>query len=150
MQAVDIPYRSLTHTLQMLKQQAIDSLPYMQDYIPDSIKSPEDLYYFLKSITTYKRDPKGIELLQTVQTLMDRGGKGDCDCFTILCISANKYLGFGPQFIKLVGKTKIAPTHIYSCVYDKQRGKLCAMDLTNSYYCVERPYNFSQLLKINL
>lgn len=150
MQPAIMNYRSLSHTLECLKQQAIDSLPYMQDYIPENISSPEQLFYFLKSITKYKKDPNGIELLQTVPTLMDMGGKGDCDCFTILVLAANKFLGFGPQYVKLVGKSKSNPTHIYSTVYDKVRGKVCAMDLTNSFYCMERPYNNQQILKVNL
>jgi hypothetical protein len=150
MQTEAKPYKSLKHTLEMLKRQVEDSLPYMEDYIPDSIDSPERLFYFLKTITSYKKDPRGIELLQTVPTLMDLGGKGDCDCFTILTLASCCYLGFNPQFVKLVGKTKIAPSHIYSTVYDKRKGKVCAMDLTNSYYCVERPYNFQQILNFSL
>lgn len=150
MQDVLIPYKSLKHTLECLKQQVIDSLPYMQDYIPDNISSPEQLFYFLKSITTYKKDPPGIERLQMVPTLMDLGGKGDCDCFTILTLASCHHLGFGPQYVKLVGKTKKAPSHIYSVVYDDVRRKLCAMDLTNNFYCKERPYNNQQILTINL
>ncbi len=150
MQDIDIPYVSLKHTLGKLKDQVIYSLPYMEDYIPDNITSPEQLFYHLKSLTTYKKDPKGIELLQSVPTLMDRGGRGDCDCFTILTLAACAYMGFNLQWVKLVGKTKIAPSHIYSVVYDPNRKKICSMDLTNAYYCTERPYNYQQLLNVKI
>lgn len=150
MQDVDIPYVSLTHTLKLLKQQVIDSLPYMSDYIPSDISNPEDLFYFLKTITKYRNDPKNIELLQMVPTLMDRGGKGDCDCFTILTLASCIYLGFKPNYVNLVGRKRIAPTHIYSSVYDRSRNLVCAMDLTNASYNMERPYNYIQTLNFKI
>ncbi len=142
----DVPYKNLKHTLLSLKIQVEDSLPYISKYIPKHIASPEELFYFLKDLTTYKKDPKNVELLQTVQTLMKRGGKGDCDCFTILVLTACHYLGFKPQQVILVGKTKYSPSHIYSMVYDESKKKMVSMDLTNPNFDTERPYNYRQTL----
>jgi hypothetical protein len=150
MQGIDVAYEDLAHTLQAIKIQVEDSLPYIGKYIPRSIKTPAELFKFLKTKTTYQKDPQGIELLQTVQTLMNRGGRGDCDCFTILTLAACHYLGFSPQFIALVGKTKASPTHIYSLVYDESKKKICALDLTNPTYCMERSYNYRQILPFNM
>lgn len=143
---VEIPYKNLKHTLQSLKVQVQDSMPFIGDYIPSDISTPEELFYFLRDITKYKKDPKNVELLQTVQTLMDRGGKGDCDCFTILALAACEYLGFVPQQVALVGKSNKVPSHIYSLVWDEDKNKMCSMDLTNPYYCMERPYPYKQTL----
>jgi hypothetical protein len=154
MTGIDIPYKSLEHTLKALKIQVMDSIPYMHEYIPEDIKSPKELFYFLKSKVKYKNDPvegkDSIELLQTVPTLMDNGGKGDCDCFTILTLASNYFLGFEPQYVALVGKTTKGPTHIYSEVYDPDKKKICAMDLTNPVYCMERPYKYKQRLRFKL
>jgi len=145
-------YKNLQDTLKELKKQVIDSLPYVSKYIPSDITTPEELFYFLKDLTKYKKDPKGVELLQSVQTLLSENnyhgtpGKGDCDCFTILVLAACEYLGFAPQQVALVGRTAIKPTHIYSLVYDPNKNKMCAMDLTNPYYCMERKYNYKQTL----
>jgi hypothetical protein len=149
---VTVPYKSLKHTLQSLKIQVEDSLPFIGDFIPDTIQNPEQLFYFLKDLTTYKKDPVKRELLQTVQTLLSKNnwhgvpGQGDCDCFTILALTACKYLGFEPQKVVLVGNSKFSPSHIYSLVYDQSKNRLCSMDLTNPYYDMERPYKFKQTL----
>lgn len=150
MQNVDIEYKDLAHTLKCLKIQVKDSMPEIDKYIPSDIKNPEELFYYLRDITVYKKDPKGVELLQMVQTLMKRGGKGDCDCFTILTLAACEYLGFTPLYVAIVGNSKSAPSHIYTEVFDKKKKGLCVFDLTNPYYCMERPYNYKQLLKFDL
>jgi hypothetical protein len=155
MQGVSVPYQSLKHTLQSLKIQVIDSIPYVADYVPDSIRSPAELFYFLKDKTIYKKDPRGVELLQTITTLLEGNfwgtpGMGDCDCFTILALAANYDLGFGPQYVALAGNNRISPTHIYSEVYDPIKKKICAFDLTNPTYCMERNYKFKQRLNFNI
>jgi hypothetical protein len=149
---VSVPYKSLKHTLQCLKIQVEDSLPHVKKFIPDTIQGPEQLFYFLKDLTTYKRDPRGRELLQTVQTLLSDNNKhgipghGDCDCFTILVLASCHYLGFGPQQVAIVGNSKLSPSHIYSLVYDPAKKKMCSMDLTNPYYDMQRPYHYKQTL----
>jgi hypothetical protein len=137
MEGIRVPYRDLEYTLKCLKIQVIDSMPYIAEYVPDWISTPSELFYWLKSITKYKNDPKGVELLQTVQTLMKRDGRGDCDCFTILTLAACEYLGFKAEVI-LVGENKKTPTHIYSQVWDKSKNDWVVFDLTNPYYGMER------------
>jgi len=144
------PYKSLKHTLQQLKLQVEDSLPYIGDYIPDRITTPKQLFYYLKSITKYKKDPNGIELLQMAHTLLERNGRGDCDCFTILALAACDELGFGPLYVTIVGNSRLSPSHIYPEVYDEEKGRICVFDLTNPKYDMERPYKFKQRLSFNL
>lgn len=144
-----IPYRSLEHTLKGLKVQVQDSMPYIGDYVPDTITSPKELFYYLRDLVIYKNDPKGKELLQTVQTLFEEsGGKGDCDCFTILSLASFYYLGFLPAEVILVSKHKHAATHIYTQVYDD--GEMKAFDLTNPTYGMERSYKYKQTLPFNM
>lgn len=143
-------YKSLEDTLRLLKRQVIDSLPYMDEYIPDSITTPEKLFYYLRGNTTYKNDPVGVEHLQMVPTLFARGGKGDCDCFTILSLASQYHLGFLPQYVDLVGKRISKPSHIYTSVFDKTKNKVCVFDLTNPYYDYERSYNYHQRLKFSI
>lgn len=121
---VQVPYQNLTHTLLCLKIQVQDSMPYVKNYIPDYIETPRQLFYYLRSQTQYKKDPKGTELLQMVPTLMDRGGKGDCDCFTILALACQHYLNFLPHYVALVGNNSFTPSHIYTEVYDPQKKRL--------------------------
>ena len=148
------PYKDLADTLNNLKIQVQDSMPYIGKYIPSDISTPEQLFYFLRSKVKYKKDPHNVELLQTVQTLMDRDGKGDCDCFTILTLAACTYLGFyseeHPLQIALVGKSKKVPSHIYTLVWDEDKNKYCVFDLTNPYYCMERSYPYRQLIPFNM
>jgi hypothetical protein len=146
----NIEYVSLKHTLISLKRQVRDSLPYMDQYIPDNLNTPGKLFYYLKSKVEYKKDPKDVELLQMVPTLFDNDGRGDCDCFTILTLASCIYLDFQPQYVVLVGNSKKSPTHIYSSVWDDYRKKICAMDLTNPLYCMERSYKYKQTLDFNI
>jgi hypothetical protein len=151
---VQLPYKNLTHTLRALKIQVIDSIPFMHQYLPTDIYTPRELFTFLKSITRYKSDPKGIELLQSVPTLFDRADfegklRGDCDCTTILTLSSIYHL-FGnktPQWVTIVGNKQSSPSHIYSEVWDSEENKIMAMDLTNPTYGMERSYNYKQRLK---
>jgi hypothetical protein len=147
---VSIPYKNLTHTLKALKVQIIDSIPFMSQYIPTDIQTPGELFIYLKSITTYKSDPKGIELLQSVPTLLDRGGRGDCDCLVILSISSFLFLGFKKINVVLVGNKSFSPTHIYTEIYDMDKGGFIPFDLTNPTYGKERSYKFKQSLKFCL
>jgi len=147
---VTLPYRNLEHTLKSLKIQVVDSLPFLPSYIPSYIQTPQELFSFLKSKVNYTSDPKNTELLQMVPTLMERGGRGDCDCFTILTLAACHYLNFKPTYVALVGRSVKTPSHIYSEVYDPIKKKICAMDLTNPVYCMERNYNYKQRLNFVL
>lgn len=148
---VEVPYKNLAHTLKSLKIQVIDSLPHIEKYIPSDIKNPEELFDYLKDHVVYRKDPKGVELLQTVQTLMDGAywgepGHGDCDCFTILTLAACEYLGFKPVFVCLVSNSRMSPSHIYTEVWDNNKKRFCVFDLTNPYYDMERSYKYKQTL----
>lgn len=147
---VTTDYKNLTHTLKALKIQVIDSLPYMGKYLPNDIDTPEQLFIYLRSKFNYKSDPKGVELLQMAHTLLDRGGYGDCDCGTILTLASCWHFRFTPTYVSLVGKSKNTPSHIYSEVWDNDRKEICAMDLTNPYYNMERNYPYKQRLKFCL
>jgi len=77
-------------------------------------------------------------------------GRGDCDCFTILTLASCKFLNFGPQYVALASNMKKGPTHIYSEVFDGDKDRVCAMDLTNPDYDTERPYRFKQRLNFSI
>lgn len=144
---VDVPYESLEHTLKSLKLQVIDSLPVAHYYIPSTIQTPKELFYFLKPQLTFKSDPRGVEYIQTMQTLLSKNnGFGDCDCFTVTALTSMWYLHFEPMYVDLAGNTTIVPSHIYTSVWDATRGKICPFDLTNPIYNYERPYKFKQRL----
>jgi len=150
MTGVDIPYVDLQHTLKCIKIQIIDSIPFAQKFIPDYIQTPSQLFYFLKDNFIYKKDPIGIEYIQTFQTLIKNGGRGDCDCATVASIASMYVLGFKPLYITIVSNNRFSPTHIYPEVYDSSKGQIIAFDLTNATYGKERSYKFKQRLNINL
>jgi len=147
---VDVPYQSLPHTLKSLKIQVVDSLAFARDFVPQDLETPEELFTWLKPQLTYKNDPHNVELLQSFQTLMNNGGKGDCDCFTIAALASCLVLGFNPLYVALAGKGPLVPSHIYAEVYDRSKGKICALDFTNQIYNFQRPYNFKQRLLFRL
>jgi len=144
------PYQDINHTLEGIRTQIIDSLDYCVNDLP-RFKTPDEIFTFCRSITKYKNDPHQIELLQTVPTLLNdnfhgQSGAGDCDCFTILTISLCIACGMNNNYIVLVGRTKVAPVHIYSAV--KWQGKLYTLDLTNPYINVERSYKYRQFIPV--
>jgi len=148
---LDIPYVSLTHTLKAVKQQVRDSLPHIGQYVPYDIRDPQELFEYLKPKLTFRNDPDGDEYVQTVRTLFNKNnGYGDCDCFTVLALTSFIYLRFKPIYVQLAGKSHLAPTHIYTAVYDASKQKICAFDLTNPIYNMERKYNFQQRLLFQL
>jgi hypothetical protein len=147
---IDVPYENLTHTLQCIKLQVIDSLPYVEDFIPSDIETPKQLFKYLKPQLTFKSDPRGVEYLQTMQTLFRNNGFGDCDCFTITALTALYWLNIEPIYVALTGNNKYAPSHIYVEVYDEYRGGITPFDLTNAVYGMERKYKFKQRLLFNL
>ena len=148
---IEVPYLNLKQTLLCLKLQVIDSLPFNEAFIDSSIKTPRELFNYLKPQLKYKNDPKGVEYLQTMQTLLGKNkGKGDCDCFTITTLSACYFLNFDPVYVVLVGKSKKAPTHIYTEVYDKETNKMVILDFTNPFFNMERKYNYKQRILFNI
>jgi hypothetical protein len=145
-----VKYKSLQQTLEGIRQQVIDSLHFCVNEMP-SFNDPTEMFDSLRTMTTYKNDPPGIELLQTVPTLFDANywgvpGAGDCDCFTILTLSMCLSQGWNDNQIVLVGRTPKNAVHIYSATIYK--GKRYTLDLTNPYVNIERHYPYKQILQV--
>lgn len=152
-------YVSLEDTLRNgLKVQVIDSMPYIHEYIPAWIATPNQLFTYLKNCVTYYNDDDlekevfksshDSEVIQTVPTLFDNDGYGDCDCFTVLTLAACEYLNFPENWVCLAGNDRKSPTHIYSLT--EWNDELKSLDLTNTVYNMERPYKYKQYLKFCL
>ena len=144
-------YLTLNDTLNHIRLKVQESIPFCSAFVPNS-NSPENLFLWMKPFLTYRKDPDGIELLQSAETLIKNNywgvsGMGDCDCFSIFCISACMVQGWKGKkiWIKLAGRNKTSPVHIWSGV--DINGKEYAMDLTNNVPNFERPdYQYIQKL----
>lgn len=145
-------YHSLSDTLLALKRQVADSMSYAKKNIP-SFSTPEELYYWMRGKVQYTSDPDGVELLQSLPTLvsgsrMGAPWAGDCDCFTIASLSALLANGFSPVYVILVGRRPDNAVHIYAGVED---GGIVPFDLTNDEYGYERTnYTYQQILPFKL
>jgi hypothetical protein len=145
-----MPYVDINHTLKSLKGQVVDGLPFALNECP-KFNTPEELFYWLKPKTRYKKDPDGIELLQSLPTLLGEGnyhgekGRGDCDCFTIAALTLLVANGFENLYVILVGRNRFTPVHIYCGLLD-EKGVFRILDLTNRLFDTERPYPFKQHL----
>jgi hypothetical protein len=133
-----------------IRRQVIDSLDFCVNEMP-TFSDPEQLFNNLRTMTTYKNDPVGVELLQSVPTLLKNNywgisGAGDCDCFTILVLSMCVVHGWNDQEIVLAGRSKKSPVHIWSRV--KYNGKWYEMDLTQAFFDTCREYKYIQRLKV--
>ena len=131
-----------------MRTQIIDSLDYCVNELP-SFNNPKQMFDFCRNVTHYHLDPKGVELLQSVPTLFNnnywgRSGTGDCDCFTILTVAMCIANGWNDNFIVLVGRSKVAPVHVYSATVFN--GKIMTLDLTNPYPDIERKYKYRQFV----
>jgi len=148
------PYKGVEFTLEKMKIQIADSLPYCYQHF-NNLKTPEQVWNAIKPKIKYISDPPGLELLQTVPTLLDAKknwhkipGAGDCDCFTIFALSVlyvNKYVN---KYAVLVGNNINEPSHIYAGV--KYKGRFIALDFTNPAINIERPYKYRQILPFTL
>ena len=148
-----VPYVSLEHTLLAIKQQVKDSLRYAENNCT-GFDTPAQLFDWMRSWRTYRRDPKGRELVQSLMTLLDNNkhgivGAGDCDCFTVAGLACMLANGFDDVYVVLAGRTDSAPSHIYAAV--KWKGKIRPFDLTNNYFDVERKtYGYKQVLPFSM
>lgn len=140
-------YRDLNHALGYLKKQVEASLPYALHKCP-KLSSPEAIFNWLKLRTTYKHDPRGIELFQSLQTLLGEAnfhkirGAGDCDCFTIAALALLLANGFTDCGIVLAGRSPLTAVHIWA--YCNYQGRRVNLDLTNAYYNQTRHYPYTQ------
>lgn len=146
------PYVDINDTLRHIRLQVKEGIDWSKTNIPN-FTSPIDLYYWLRIRTTYKNDPEGIELLQSAPTLFENNfhgipGAGDCDCFSILTLTAlNKQKFKSTPWIKLAGRNKNFPVHIWAGTDIK--GEEIALDLTNKKPYEERPYTYIQKIYFN-
>jgi hypothetical protein len=147
---VTYEYITLEDVLFQIVKIAREGVRYMERKIPSYITTPEQLFYYLSSITSYRDDPPNTELLQSPRSIFEANywgspGIGDCDCFTILLISSLLALGYSRNDIEIVlaGRSASIPKHIYL----KLNG--IPLDLTNAFYNYERDYPYLQHIPIN-
>jgi hypothetical protein len=145
-------YKDINDTMRHIRLQVEESVPFANKFLR-KCKDPNDLYFCLKPYLKYKKDPPGVELLQSLPTLIKnnffgQSGMGDCDCFTIGVVSlcmVQKWPG-AKIWIKLAGRNKAYPVHIWSGVTYK--GKEYPLDMTNKIPGIERPYPYIQKLEV--
>lgn len=142
-------YTDIDATMKGIRIQVIDSLDYCINEMP-RFDNPAQMFNTLKNLITYKNDPQGTELLQSVPTLFEnnfwgRSGYGDCDCFSILALSMFVANGWNKKRIVLAGRNKLAPSHIW--VMLKFEGKWYDFDLTQPFFNTRRSYKFIQYLE---
>lgn len=144
-------YKDINQVLYYIIIQIKEGLPFA--YTLPEFHSPKKIFYFLKANTFYKNDFTGVELLQSLPTLLTENnrhgikGAGDCDCFTIAALTILIANGFKENYIYLVGRSKMAPVHIYcSTVYN---GKEYYMDLTNpKFNTIRKNYKYFQKIAV--
>ena len=144
---IEYDYISLEDVLFQIAAQAEKDVNWMRSFLPEYIRTPQELFYFLKSITIYQDDPKGFELIQSPKTLLKKNyygvsGMGDCDCFSTLSICAFLAMGYSPKDfdIVLVGRNRKEAVHIYTKIEDQD------FDLTNNFFGYSRNYPFLQII----
>ena len=148
-----IPYKSLNHSLKLMRVQIMEGVPYAVNELP-KFTTQKQLFDYLKQRVKYKNDFENIEVFQTLPTLLtannvhNQPGAGDCDCFTIAaltCLIANNFNNSG---IVLVGRNNSNAVHIYA--YSDVNGKREYLDLTNKNYNQIRHYDYKQEIPLNL
>ena len=132
-------YTTLQRTLDCMQTQIEESLSFARNFVPRG-ETPRSLFSLLKQHTTYRNDPPGVELLQSMPTLMHRNfygipGAGDCDCFTITTVACCKVENI-PVRIVIVGNTEKNPTHVYCEVMDG--GRWTAFDLCSPFMAKQK------------
>jgi len=146
-----INYIDINQTLKALRDQVICSIDYCITELP-TFETPEIMFRMLKTLITYKSDPPGTELLQSVPTLLTsanywgKPGYGDCDCFSILVLSCGIANRYERQRIVLAGRSKLAPVHIWTEIYFN--GDWQIMDLTQPIFNTKRKYKFVQYINV--
>ena len=144
-------YKDINDTLRHIRLQVNEGIPYAYNNVPQ-FKDPTRLFNWLKPRLTYKLDPRGVELLQSLPTLMENNfygvsGSGDCDCFSIGVLSiccAQNWPG-AKIWVKLAGRKRNAPpVHIWTGV--TINGIEYPLDMTNRIPHKERYYPYVQKL----
>ena len=142
-----IKYPGINSVMKAIKLQILHSIGYADENF-SGYNTPIDLFTALRERLTYIDDPKGIEYIPTLKTLLEKNnGCGDCDCFTVAgaaCLFVNNFDGV----VILAGNTLTAPTHVYNGI-ETSPGKYMAFDLTESFYGSERKYKYKQVLRVD-
>jgi len=131
-----------------MRLQIAEGLPWAIENCPN-FDNAAQLYYWLQPRLVYKHDPEGVELLQSLPTLLTsanfwgKAGAGDCDCFTLgfltlFCASNIR----GRAWIKLAGRSKNYPVHIWGGL--DVNGEEIALDFTERKFNQERDYPYIQ------
>ena len=144
-----IPYKNIGHTIQMMGKQIEQSLDYASDFTPSNT-TPKELFWILRQNTTYKNDPRGVELLQSMPSMFEDNyhgtpGAGDCDCFTIAAVACCKAAGIACRIV-IVGNNPTAPSHVYAEVLDD--GQWTPFDLVNPYYGETKDYAYKKIINV--
>jgi len=144
-----VKYRDLHHTLDGMRRQIEDSLNYAASFVPRGTR-PRELFWLLKQHTRYKNDPPGVELLQSMPSLMENNywgipGAGDCDCFSITTAACCKVLNI-PCRLVVVGQSPKAPSHVYCEV--KDGGRWVPFDLVNTFYGETKKYRYLSTINV--
>jgi len=144
-----VKYRGINQTLEAIREQILDSYDYCAGNF--SARTPEGLFKLIKANVTYHDDPKGVELLQSSQTLFEDNyhgvrGAGDCDCFTITALASLMVNGFTDNEIVLAGKSSRQPSHIYCRTW--YNGEWYVLDLTEPFFNKERNYKYRQTIRV--
>lgn len=142
-------YTNLARTMEAMQIQIEDSLDYARYFTPRGT-SPRELFFLLKQHTVYRHDPPGVELLQSMPTLMENNywgvrGAGDCDCFTIAAVACCAVERI-PVRICLVGNSTNSPTHVYAEVMDG--GRWVPFDLVAPFYGETKKYRYLHTIKV--
>lgn len=140
----------ITETVQGIADRIDASLNFAEIWVPGDCRTPHDLFYLLKSATTFKHDKPGVEQIQSMQTLFTNNihglpGAGDCDCLTVAACASLHVIGYNCGLV-LQGNGKYA-THVLA-YYVGPNGKTYPFDLTENFNEL-RPYKKSQFIKIN-
>jgi len=112
-----------------------------------------EMFTELKGLLTYADDPNGIELIQRPRTLLSNlnelgaPGRGDCDDFTTLAVSAAMAYNI-PARIVLAGRSKKTPVHVYAQLYDNFSSKWYDFDLTAPEVDTIKYYPYKQIIDV--
>jgi len=113
---IDVNANTLQDLIRLIKYKIQESKKFAVQFIPNYIHTPEDLFIFLKYKTSYMKDPKEFELLQSMQSLFEDNyhgvpGMGDCDCLTIT--GAASLYAIGSPYNLILAGNKSSPSHIF-------------------------------------
>jgi hypothetical protein len=147
---IEYEYKTLKDVLYQIAIQAKKDINYMGKKIPFYVRTAQELFFYLKSVTIYRDDPPDVELLQRPKSLFEKNfygipGMGDCDCFTILGIASLLALNYELTEIDviLVGRSNKDAVHIYLQVCGEN------FDLTNETFGIARKYPYLQTIPLS-